>query len=244
MEPKGLNIVEHRTAAVFAFVLIAGLGLQPGDARAEAGKNFAISRIACRNVTCQKAEGLQGGLTTIEVEGKGFSQLAGYSVRLTVVRRLGNEIQGVVDDRKVGIMTDGHFTTSLAVYKYEDGDYSFTFSPLKDPQNTLALGSFTKTTGGAAQGGARDAHASASDDLAGKWYGINGTAGLVRIHRDGMYTFNEERGQYRQNGNTIVFSGPLSVWNGGRATVGRGVIEFYWTNANGAKQYFVFAKDK
>jgi hypothetical protein len=82
----------------------------------------------------------------------------------------------------------------------------------------------------------------ATSGITGEWIGIAGTYGDVHIYGDGSYTFNQLRGSYRQSGRNITFAGPLAVWNGGHATLGNGVIEFYWTTAQGAKQYFVFEK--
>lgn len=74
--------------------------------------------------------------------------------------------------------------------------------------------------------------------------GINRTAGLVKIAPDGTYDFNGGAGRWKASGNQIVFTGPLAAWDNGRAALKDGVIEFYWTNPQGWKQWFTFAKVK
>ncbi|HZU24414.1 MAG TPA: hypothetical protein VFA04_02775, partial [Bryobacteraceae bacterium] len=145
-------------------------------------------------------------------------------------------------ERKVGVMADGGFTTSIPAYSLTDGTYVFGFAPVAPPNKVFAAGTFTiGPLGETAQPAVQ--HASAS--LAGHWLGIAGTIADVTINADGTYV---SRGAppatWRQEGNTVIFTGPLAAWNNGRGKLrpdGK-VIEFYWTNASGAKQYFVLAK--
>ena len=40
-----------------------------------------------------------------------------------------------------------------------------------------------------------------------------------------------------------MFTGPLSAWDRGHATLTQpDVLEFYWTNAEGFKNYFAFVR--
>lgn len=205
-------------------------------ADADPGHAFRISGLSCKAASCHTAEGYQPGLTTVEVEGN-LPDYAGYSVRLIVARRSGEHL-AVVSTTTFGIFSDGHFTASIPAYNYPDGRYGFAIAP-KQRDTLLAGGTFTKGTPRAVPVSTRT---SSGAGLTGEWLGIAGTYGRVRIYANGTYLFNELSGRYQRSGNTIVFSGPLSVWNGGRATIGNGTIEFYWTTAEGAKQYFVFEK--
>lgn len=205
-------------------------------ARADVGQAFRVTGLTCKAATCHTAEGYQPGLTTIEVEGN-LPQYAGYSVRLIVVRKNGANLS-FISRTTLGILSDGHFTASIPAYNYPDGRYGFALLP-KQRDAVLAGGAFTKGTPGAAQVATRVSNRAG---LTGEWIGIAGTYGRVRIYGNGTYLFNELSGTYRRSGNAIVFSGPLSVWNGGRAMIGERTIEFYWTTAEGAKQYFVFEK--
>lgn len=42
----------------------------------------------------------------------------------------------------------------------------------------------------------------------------------------------------------LPFDGALSSWNNGRATLKDGVIEFYWKNAYGFNQWFVYSRGR
>jgi hypothetical protein len=79
--------------------------------------------------------------------------------------------------------------------------------------------------------------------LAGVWYGIAGTPGSLELTRDGSYKLNgKPGGRYRQLGDEVVFDGSLVAWNKGRAKLKDGVLEFYWKNAEGFNNWFVFQK--
>jgi hypothetical protein len=216
----------------FGFWILSG-GLACAPLCAQPGRAFRIEGLLCKGLTCELREGLQAGLTTVEAEGtyRGVD-----SVRLEVVRR---EPKEVVLDRKIGVMSNGKVTISIPAFRLAGGDYVFQISRA-NTQERLAVGSFRKTQGGAGQVGVE----SGGQSLIGEWRGINKTGGLVVISANGTYTFNGASGRYRATGNQIVFSGPLAAWNNGQATMKDGVIEFYWTNAQGWKQWFTFAKVK
>lgn len=201
--------------------------------QAQVGHAFQLSRLKCKAASCSVGEGYQPGLSTVEVNGN-LPAYAGYSVRLVVARRSAGHFT-IVSSTTLGIFSDGHFTVSIPAYDLRDGLYVFAIMP-KNTDDILAGGSFRKRTPIAVR------QRTATSSLSGEWIGINGTAGRVRIFADGTYTFNDQPGRYQQSGNQITFSGPLSLWNDGRATVGDRVIEFYWTTPEGAKQYFVFEK--
>ncbi|HEY9899797.1 MAG TPA: hypothetical protein V6D00_11495 [Pantanalinema sp.] len=78
----------------------------------------------------------------------------------------------------------------------------------------------------------------------GLWYGTASTVGTIDIRPDGTYVYNGNgNGTYAVNGNIITFTGPLSAWDGGRATLDGGNLVFYWRNKNGSKNWFTFAKE-
>lgn len=216
-----------------AFILLAAAA---GGARAQIGKDLNVSRLECERVTCKASPGMQPGLTTVEMEGRGFREWGGRGVRMRVVR----DDRTLVDDRKLGVMSDGHFAASIPAYRYPDGNYLVIFTPVGEDRNVIAGGRYTKQT--PETNAPPQSRGAASAALAGIWRGINGTAGELDIRPNGSYTFNGAPGRYTHNGGDVVFSGPLSAWNDGRATVNRDVIEFYWTTRSGAKQWFTFEK--
>lgn len=99
-----------------------------------------------------------------------------------------------------------------------------------------------------ARPGATPAVAAALDlkKLAGQWIDPkNGQS--FEIRPDGRYrTGVGGEGKVEATGEGLAFSGVLSAWNQGKATVTAdgSAIEFYWTNAQGAKQYFAFLRAK
>jgi hypothetical protein len=80
--------------------------------------------------------------------------------------------------------------------------------------------------------------------LAGRW--IEPRSGQsFQIFPEGRYrTALGAEGAVVSGAEGLVFSGPLQAWNKGRATVtaDRKVIEFLWTAADGARQYFAFLR--
>jgi len=146
--------------------------------------------------------------------------------------------------RKVGVMANGGFAASIPAYTLADGQYLFGFSTVNQPDKVFAAGAFTIAGAGAAQS-ATASTASGSASLAGHWYGIAGTIADIVIKADGTYvSAGSARGTWRADSNSVLFTGPLAAWNNGRGKLNTrdDVIEFYWTNAAGAKQYFVLEK--
>jgi hypothetical protein len=94
--------------------------------------------------------------------------------------------------------------------------------------------------------GATPAAAAAIDlkSLAGTWIDPK-NAQSFEIRPDGRYrTGVGGEGRVTVSAEGLVFIGVLSAWNQGQATLtaDRSAIEFYWTNAQGAKQYFAFLR--
>jgi hypothetical protein len=80
--------------------------------------------------------------------------------------------------------------------------------------------------------------------LAGRW--IDPRSGQsFDISASGRYrTPAGAEGTVSADAEGLSFTGPLSAWNRGRATLtaDRSAIEFHWTNADGAQQYFAFLR--
>lgn len=204
-------------------------------------REFSISGLQCQTLTCETREGIMPHqLTTVEISGSA-KQWAGYSLLFKVIRQ--ND-KTVVVDRRVGVMANGGFTTSIPAYSFEDGAYVFGFMPVSTPTKAIAAGTFT--VGPLGQSSAQKTTARPpSGKLAGHWLGIAGTFADLTINPDGTYiSGGSAHGTWRQEGDTVIFTGPLTAWNDGHGKLkpSGDVIEFYWTNAAGAKQYFVIGK--
>lgn len=206
---------------------------------AQPGKAFRIEDLQCKGISCDLRQGYQAGLTTVEAHGayRGVD-----SVRMKLLRR---DPKQVLEDRKIGVMSNGRVTISVPAYRLPDGDYVIQVATEAAPR-LLAVGTFRKASGEAppAAEATHSTAPAASTDTSpvGEWRGIRRTGGVLVISADGKYTINGGAGEYRVSGNQITFTGPLSIWNGGRATLKDGTIEFSWTNPHGAKRSYAFAK--
>ncbi|MFM8337768.1 MAG: hypothetical protein ACKODK_19605 [Opitutaceae bacterium] len=92
--------------------------------------------------------------------------------------------------------------------------------------------------------GAPKAPAIALAALVGQWIDPK-NAQSFEIFADGLYrTGVGGEGRVTTSPEGLVFSGVLSAWYQGRATLSadRKVIEFYWTNADGSRNYFAFLR--
>lgn len=119
--------------------------------------------------------------------------------------------------------------------------YQLTFSYTGDRVESIkiepAKDSFAAISGPASQPAKKE-----DVSLVGKWYGAGSTMGLIEMRPDGSYSYGQARGTYSQKDGEIIFTGSLTAWNNGHAKIKNGILEFYWTNAQGFKQYFTFAK--
>ena len=80
--------------------------------------------------------------------------------------------------------------------------------------------------------------------LAGQWIDPR-NAQSFEIFADGRYrTGVGGEGRVTASAEGLVFSGALSAWDQGRATLSadRKVIEFYWVNADGSRNSFAFLR--
>ena len=92
--------------------------------------------------------------------------------------------------------------------------------------------------------GAPEAPAGPLTALVGQWIDPK-NAQSFEIFSDGRYrTGVGGQGSVALSAEGLVFSGVLSAWNQGRATLSadREAIEFYWSNADGSRNYFAFLR--
>ncbi len=92
--------------------------------------------------------------------------------------------------------------------------------------------------------GAPEAPAGPLTALVGQWIDPK-NAQSFEIFSDGRYrTGVGGQGSVALSAEGLVFSGVLSAWNQGRATLSadRKAIEFYWSNADGSRNYFAFLR--
>ena len=79
--------------------------------------------------------------------------------------------------------------------------------------------------------------------VAGLWLDPKNGQSL-ELFTDGSYrTGVGGSGKFTIQGEHLIFSGVLSAWDQGKATMSQSnVIEFYWTNSDGSKNYFAFLR--
>jgi hypothetical protein len=206
----------------------------------QGGLQVAID--SCTSVRCEVQEGWQPGLTTVELSGTAPA-LAGRSLHFAMIV-VGRE--DPIEDHKVGVLVNGHFTTSIAAYKLQAGQYAFGLFDMANRDRPLAYGTFSvrrANTGAERPAERRPSEPSRNAGVVGTWHGVGGTMGKIELLPNGTYTSNGEvAGRYEVRGNEVVFTGNLAAWNGGRATLKNDVMEFYWKNPSGATNYFAFGK--
>ena len=218
-------------------------------------RNISASSPRCAvGVSCatEVSPGFMSGQVYLNFSATAPS-LAGAGFTLRVIDERG----AVVAESSGGAMSDGSINALIASgQNLEPGRYRFMI-------DGVAEGSFTVTTG--AGRSAQDRAASASPsvdsaervavdsddvdanvdgaDLAGTWHGIASTVGTIDLLAGGRYQYNGSAGgRYRVAGDTVRFDGALEAWNNGTATLRDGVLEFYWTNPDGSKNWFVFQR--
>lgn len=216
------------TAAALCFVIGCAA------ARAQTMRPVTVTIQQCQDAMCGVTEGLQHGLTVIDVTGSA-PRLGGSTIRLSITPSPGPEL----DSRATGVMASGKYTVSIPAYRFPAGRYAWTLSA-RGMDRPVAHGAFSV----ARQGGSASAGVAAHPGIpTGVWSGINGTAGTIELLPGGSYKYASTRaGRYTVSGATIAFTGRLAAWNGGRATYDGRTITFEWTRSDGGRNYFVFAK--
>jgi len=231
-------------------MMMAGSALAWDDTR----RMTASPPICAAGVQCEVrvTPGFMAGQVTLDFSAKAEA-LAASSTTLRVVDAAGT----VITEKGVGLMSDGRMTALLANgqllppgrYRYQidriaQGSFEVT-SGTAAPSAASPAGS-TPTSAATRAGGAsgsNPANTTPGGTLRGVWYGIAGTPGSIELRADGSYLHNGQGGgRYRQMGNDLQVDGSLSAWNGGRATLKDGVIEFQWKNPQGFNNWFVFQR--
>lgn len=137
--------------------------------------------------------------------------------------------------------------TVYDAYEVESGQYALSFKGADGRVSTITL----RPTGRRfedPEGGGKSKPAAVSTtakSLAGRWIDPKNSQTLD-LRADGSYrTGVGGSGRFTVEGDHLVFTGALSAWDEGRATLTQpDVIEFYWTAASGAKNYFAFLRSR
>lgn len=148
------------------------------------------------------------------------------SSRADVVRAFGKAYEVTYDQYKLTFAYDGDRVSEV---KIEPAEGSF---------RAMSTGSARKASAQSQSTSSSDAPSS----MAGDWYCVvpNATVGTIKIKNDGTYTFGSNSGRWSMHGDQIQFSG--IPWNGGKAQMVGGNIQFLWKDAAGHAYYFVFAR--
>ena len=214
---------------------------------AYAGRSTPTIRdLRCSSLlTCSVAEGLQEGQAAVTAEGR-FRRYAGKEVSLHLLKFEGRGKAKEIRSENVGVLPDGKLRTGIPARTLDAGKYVFTFTPANAgfKEHSIAKGEFIVIRE-QAPASENSSSGAIPASLVGTWYGTAQTVGTIEMRPDGTYSYGgRPAGTYRANGNHIIFTGSLSAWDNGRATLTNGNLEFYWTNAQGWKQWFSFAKGR
>ena len=215
---------------------------------------------ACERVTCEVSPGITPGMPSIGLVAKGLQQMVGQRVVIRIEHDEGRSGDIPRNGRGGLVASDGTVRLSIAAHLMEPGRYRFTLRP-EGAGASVASGRFVVTTGQSAQAGAAQSTAKAAPgkgpkpaeggsgstpaaaDLVGTWYGTATTVGQIEMKADGTYVFGgRPGGRYQAAPGGVRFTGALEAWNGGNATLKGGNLEFTWKNAEGAHQWFSFAR--
>lgn len=82
-----------------------------------------------------------------------------------------------------------------------------------------------------------------AQSLAGRWLDPKNGQSLELFSNGSYRTDVGGSGRFSVDGDRLVFTGALSAWDQGRATLSQpDVLEFHWTNAEGFNNYFAFLR--
>lgn len=227
-----------RTASLFLLLTVLYRDVFAwDDTRAiEASPPVCAAGVLC---TVAVTPGFMAGQSTLDFSATATG-LAGAGFSVEVFDNAGN----VVQQRSGGVMSTGSANTLIASAQLlEPGAYRYVVSG-------LAEGAFQVTSQAVAATGENTppehtgaAGSDTASALAGVWYGIASTVGQIELSADGSYRYNGGAGgRWRQAGDKVMFNGALEAWNNGVASLKDGVLEFYWTNAEGFNNWFVFQR--
>lgn len=220
----------HRaTSAVLVYVGVAIALLCTPRSYAELDRGLKVEVTNCNGVRCSTSEGLQAGLTMVELQGA-FPRFGGSMLRVVVVPQ-GNPNQ-IELDIKAGTMADGKFRAGIAAYKLQAGDYQVAvFSPSKE---LLASGKLHVQRTANSEANHTEAPVDAAG-LAGTWYGINGTSGVLELRADGKYSFQGQvMGSWTRSGNAVNFTGEPFAFAGNHAALRSGGVVLMFIKGSAA----------
>lgn len=131
-------------------------------------------------------------------------------------------------------------------YEAESGPYALSFTSADGRVSTLTIRPSGERFPDTDSRKKPDASkpAATSKSLAGQWLDPKNGQSLELLANGTYRTGVGGSGRFTVEGDDrLVFTGPLSAWDRGRATLTQpDVLEFYWTNAEGFKNYFAFVR--
>jgi hypothetical protein len=135
--------------------------------------------------------------------------------------------------------------TLYETYEVESGQYALNFTVADGRVSTVTLRPSGRRFEKSGSPGKTDASkpTTSAKSLAGRWLDPKNGQSL-ELSADGTYrTGVGGSGRFTVEGDRLVFTGALSAWDQGRATLSQpDVLEFYWTNSEGFKNYFAFLR--
>lgn len=200
--------------ASYAAVVILFCWLSPATAAAdmEGYRNLKVQVGGCNGVTCTMREGLQSGLTMVELEGS-FPRWGGNMLRVVVVP---SGTKQIALEIKAGTMSNGKFSAGLTAYKLPEGSYKFIV--VSPSQNVLAQGDILVRRASSRDMATNETRP--APGLAGIWRGINGTSGVLELHAGGTYSFQgQSMGTWALSSDGVIFTGQPFAFAGNHAAI-------------------------
>ena len=130
-------------------------------------------------------------------------------------------------------------------YEVESGPYALSFLVAEGRVSTLTIRPSGERFEDSDSRKKPDASrpAATAKSLAGQWLDPKNGQSLELLANGTYRTGVGGTGHFTVEGDRLVFTGALSAWDQGRATLSQpDVLEFYWTNAEGFKNYFAFLR--
>lgn len=185
-----------------------------------------LTNEGCQNLHCDAAPGLVGVVDTFNGVAP---QYARHWLTLLVVNEQATD--RILENRHVGVLSNGAFNSFVAGYNKPAGRYVFMLFPADhiDKAHLIGGGMFTvtkKTQPDPLQPVART--------VVGTWDGYDLMShmgyGTLQLNADGSYDKDGKfAGHYVASNGHLHFDGALAAWNNGNATTNaHGVMVFHW----------------
>lgn len=192
----------------------------------------------CNNLHCDAAPGMIGVIDSFEGVAPEYAR---HWLTLLVIDLKSKQ---VVENRHVGVLSNGKFEDYVKGYDKPSGKYGFgLFTSDHFDHPPIADGSFT-----VAQAQPPDPSLQpVAQNVVGTWWGLgSGSTGSITLNADGTYTKDGQfGGHYVASGGHVHFDGVLSAWNNGNAiTSAQHALTFHWTESNGQGVEMSYAKQK